>query len=1680
MRKLLRACLTLLVILSHSTLVDAQMLVDTDTLYGNEWINYDQPYYKIPIAKDGLYKLDVNALQAAGVSLDGVTANQLRLLHMGVEVPIHVSTDGALVGGDFLLFWGKQNRGDFDAFLFEDAEENQLNPQYSLVTDTSAYYLTWGSTNASTRWETLETDLTNAPPREQWVWQRTGEIFTEKFMKNYTRRSGITIYFSHYDVAEGYGNRNINELLQSGNTSQDFSLDLPDAFIGGPNARFTSRFGVGEGDHRQIVQIDGGTYFDRTYSGIAVKAPDFSFPLTDDRIDIHYEGQADDRDEQSIAFYQVEYPSVPDAGNQKVFEFEVDGSANPVYLEIADFNSNSGTPIIYDLTNDLRILCQYENGLVKAILPAGTGRRSLVLLEENSANAPGTPKNITFSNLLAQETEFLILTAPELRETYENQDQVQAYADYRASAAGGNYKTQIVEVEDIYHQFGYGLDRHPQSIRNFVHAVHRQWPNLKYVFIIGKGREYPSLRTAEGLANALEAETLFVPSFGFPASDNLMLSNNSSSVGIVPVGRIAAITPKEISIYLRKVEALEATVNNGQTIEERAWMKNIMHLGGGGNSGEQNAIRSNLERMEREIEGNLFGAQVTPFYKTNTDPIQESRSDRIFDRINTGTAVITFFGHSSPGTFDFNIDNPDNYENFGKFPLIMSLGCYSGNFFTSSRGIAERFTFYEDKASVAFGASRGVGFISTLGGFADRFYEKMGGEKYGHGIGDIISATRESFDYLTGLEIKTIVQQFALMGDPAIKLHPSQGPDYTIDASSVTFNPNVISVQEDTFQLEFDLINLGQFIQDSINIVIRQKLPSGDEIKVKTLRIGTPAYGSHQVVRLPNQGKAAVGLNTFFIDIDVDNEVEEFPSSAAELNNSLLRASGQAGVNLYIVDNGLRPVYPKDFALIGNSELELKASTTVALVSERKYIMELDTTPLFDSPLKQRKEVQQKGGVVKWKVELPIDDRQVYYWRVSPDSLAAEIGFVWETRSFTYEADSPEGWSQSDYWQFSENEFEGLEVDSTEEFDFWINGYNVQLYNKTWDRNNQPAFRWNFGSSAASVRPWGFSNFDAGVAMWVGDPVTGRGMANPPGGLYGTVNPSVTTKVFAFPTDTQEQREKLIEFLDEIIPSKSFVVLFTVQRDEDSNYAPEEWAADTLAIGKSIFSVLETQGATKISLLGERGAVPYTFIYRKDDEVLGEDIADTVVDFINTEVNILVNGIDGSMRSPLIGPANNWHQFRSGVKLETGSSDSLYLNLYGLDKNGNEQLLLEQFDIRDTSISFIDAAEIPYIWLEFYTYDGPERTSPDLINWDVLFDGLPDAAVNPNEVFTPETDTLQQGQDFEINLAIENLMPYPMDSLLLKYTLVDDGNNEETSYQRIQALGGEETVIARVGVPGGFGQLQQLIIEVNPDDDQPELYDFNNVVVKDLSVQKDAKPPVLDVTFDGIHILDGDLVSAEPEIVVSLVDENEYLLLSDTSIYKLFLRKPGQQTAESISLNQPWITFNPASAAAEKNQAEITLRPIFTVDGEYELEVLAQDMSGNEAGRIAYSTNFEVITTAAISNVLNYPNPFSTSTQFVYTLTGANVPAEMTIQIMTVSGRIVREISKTELGPLRIGTHRTEYQWDGTDEFGDRLANGVYLYRILATNEDGSSYEKLESSTDKFFKKGFGKLVILR
>jgi flagellar hook assembly protein FlgD len=131
---------------------------------------------------------------------------------------------------------------------------------------------------------------------------------------------------------------------------------------------------------------------------------------------------------------------------------------------------------------------------------------------------------------------------------------------------------------------------------------------------------------------------------------------------------------------------------------------------------------------------------------------------------------------------------------------------------------------------------------------------------------------------------------------------------------------------------------------------------------------------------------------------------------------------------------------------------------------------------------------------------------------------------------------------------------------------------------------------------------------------------------------------------------------------------------------------------------------------------------------------------------------------------------------------------------------------------------------------------------------------------------------------------------------------------------------------------------------------------------------------------------------------------------------------------------------------------------------------------------MSYRVAFRVITKAMISNMLNYPNPFTTSTAFVFTLTGSEVPQNIRIQILTVTGKIVREITKEELGPLHIGQNITSFKWDGTDQYGQKLANGVYLYRVI-TNQHGKSLEKYKDQrdeTDKFFNKGYGKMYLMR
>jgi hypothetical protein len=274
----------------------------------------------------------------------------------------------------------------------------------------------------------------------------------------------------------------------------------------------------------------------------------------------------------------------------------------------------------------------------------------------------------------------------------------------------------------------------------------------------------------------------------------------------------------------------------------------------------------------------------------------------------------------------------------------------------------------------------------------------------------------------------------------------------------------------------------------------------------------------------------------------------------------------------------------------------------------------------------------------------------------------------------------------------------------------------------------------------------------------------------------------------------------------------------------------------------------------------------------------------------------------------------------------------------------------------------------------------------------------------------------------------------------------------------------------------GFVGKNVFQVFVNPKD-QPEQYFDNNVLQISFTIENDKTNPILDVAFDGQHIMNGDIVSPSPLISINLNDENKFLIKNSAQGIEIFLQKPGQLTPDQITTTSPEI-ISSGHVAGSMNTYRIEYHPKNLQDGIHTLIVQGTDSSGNKSALQRYEIKFEVINEVAISYFYPYPNPFSSNTRFVFTLTGNEIPEDLKIQIMTVTGKVIREITKSEIGPIHIGNNKTDYAWDGTDEFGDRLANGVYLYRVILKGAD--DFKHRETAGDHSFKKSWGKIYILR
>jgi hypothetical protein len=216
-----------------------------------------------------------------------------------------------------------------------------------------------------------------------------------------------------------------------------------------------------------------------------------------------------------------------------------------------------------------------------------------------------------------------------------------------------------------------------------------------------------------------------------------------------------------------------------------------------------------------------------------------------------------------------------------------------------------------------------------------------------------------------------------------------------------------------------------------------------------------------------------------------------------------------------------------------------------------------------------------------------------------------------------------------------------------------------------------------------------------------------------------------------------------------------------------------------------------------------------------------------------------------------------------------------------------------------------------------------------------------------------------------------------------------------------------------------------------------------NVLVggTDSTVTPDLQGPNISIYLDSKSFRPGDLVGESPLLLIDYFDEQGINTASAGIGHRLEARIDNQPTA--IDLTDYY-----KGKADSYQEGSVQYQLSNLADGRHVVTTKAWDIYNNSS---TAEVAFEVASTSdlRISHVLNYPNPFARSTTFTFQQNQSS-PINVEIKIYSLAGRLVKVLRSSSVTDrfVRIG-------WDGRDEDGDVLANGVYLYRLIAHTVDG-------------------------
>ncbi|CCH54024.1 hypothetical protein BN8_03163 [Fibrisoma limi BUZ 3] len=929
----------------------AQPLPPGNVPDATQWINYQQTYYKLSIARNGLYRITTADLQKAGVPVTTIDPTTVQLFHRGVEQAISVvgEADKRFDTTDYLEFYGQGNDGATDSLLYQPG--TQPHPYYSLYSDTTAYFLTWRLNGQPGKRMAAYTDTTYAGlSPEPYHWAEERRVLTQTYPAGSIYPLGADYsngaILTGYDLGEGWtgpvvktGARyeqvftmtnlvtmpGVNpqlSFLVVGRNAQSHRV----AYVAG--ASTTSPRTLGE----QVFENYNTTHFD------AELLPTDVSPAGNVTLSAVPTGEGD---ELSVSYLTLRYPQRTDLGGAlETYLHLRPNIGGRSFLELT--NSNAATRLfdITDPANVVRIDGQIGTNRWRGVVRNSQLTRTLLA----TAQPLAVPiiKPVTFRRIDPTKHNFLIVTHPVLRQPTGNEpDPVKAYARYRASDAGGGYDTLTVNIDALFDQFSYG-ERTPLAIRRFAdYMLPSGDARPKFLFLIGQSRDPQGVRK-----NPNAALLDMVPSAGWPGSDLALVAGLNGEPAHVPamaVGRLNAGRSQNVLDYLDKVTEHE------NTVEPTLWRKDVLHLSGGASSYELQAFRLFVDGFKNVLENQYVGARVTTIAKQTDNPTE---TVDIAGLVNRGVGMISMFGHSGLDVADLDIGFASNdrlgYRNKGRYPFLLANGCAAGNFYFGRPTFGTDWVLTPGRGAILFMAHTYNGFPFALKSYSDQLYHLLTDSSYiAKPIGQLQrEAIRRYLADDASIYAITTAEQITLQGDPAVSVFPFTKPDLAIAPQSMKLTDthgDSLRVRSDSIIVQAVIVNYGRVTNQPLTIRVRRFSRAGQLLREQRFTRPAPFYADTLQLRMPND--RATGEQVVEVRLDPDDWIAE----GSETNNKAEASTVGKLTSLPFPADLTPPLIEVAFdgRRIGDGDIvSPRPVINVLLLDENPRLLRADTTDL--------------------------------------------------------------------------------------------------------------------------------------------------------------------------------------------------------------------------------------------------------------------------------------------------------------------------------------------------------------------------------------------------------------------------------------------------------------------------------------------------------------------------------------------------------------------------------------------------------------------------------------------------------------------------------------------------------------------------------------------------------------